>query len=394
MDDNEVIGFSPDSLPEELYGVLCRFTRIPNYEAVLPFVVAYDLCPVLGLRSFMLLFCKGPSGSGKSTIGEILQRLNPRIYGDNSYLQSSDTAKGWEQNIPAYRIDHNGEPRAFPLVFIDDLMPGTFTGPGGDLKLALLKQMVNCNGQIRRGGLDGKPLTIEVYTKTVTGSIHDLPQIEGLQELERRSIVITHKNITEWTEDEHTTYTRENELENHGDYRFAPDYDEVRHIWFNENAGRIREHRKQVKLFLKTCDLIPVNKREFVYPLIAMSLSCGFFKTPLEACIKFSEAFLTSRNQSTETQLQILVKQWLFSDMSPYKSRIALAKDMEGRISVDIPYEDVSRFIKRKISTMELSQRECSRAEIVAAMGLLGFKITSEDGDTIFTYRPEITYNE
>lgn len=387
IDEREIedsIAFSPGTLPTDLYGVLQRFTRIPDSDRILPFIVAYELSPIKGLKSYPILFCGGPSGSGKSTLGEILQKLNPRAPGDYTYLQSSDTAKGWEQNLPFHRLDHHGNEKPFPVVFIDDLEPRTFGGDNGALKLSLMKQIVNSNGAIRRGGQDGTPLVIEVYCKLITGSIHDLPMLEGLQELERRCLVVKHKNIAEWEENEHNDYSKRNQIENHNDYHFDLSYDENRALWFNSNVDRIRKHRKAVKEYCKTHDTIPRNRIQFVYPIIAMSISCGFFDSVESACETFRDVFLTRTKSNGETALQSMIRQWVKGAESPYRGRFKLFDELDGLRGFDIPYSEIATFLKSKISNMELSRGECQRPDVIASMGLLGFCVTNVGNETVF----------
>ena len=383
-ESESAITFFPDSLPTDLYDVLQRFTRIPHSDKILPFVVAYELSPIVNLKSYPILFCHGPSGSGKSTLGEILQKFNPKGPGDYSYLQSSDTAKGWEQNIPYFRKDHHGNPKPFPLVFIDDLEPRCFGGDNGALKLALLKQIVNANGAIRRGGQDGEPLVIEVYCKLVTGSIHDLPFMEGLQELERRCLVVRHKNIAEWEDTEHNQFTLDNQIENHNDFFFDLSYDETRTIWFNSNAKTIAKHRKEVKAYCKIHDTIPRNRIQFVYPIIALAITCGFFDSAEIACETFRDVFLTRTKVNGETALQAMIRQWVKGPESPYKGRFKLFDELDGRKGFDIPYSEISNFLKAKISNMELSRSECQRPDIIAALGLLGFQVANVGNETVF----------
>lgn len=383
-DSSESIAFSPHTLPQDLYQVIERFTRIPGYERVLPFIVAYELCPVKGLPSFPILFCCGKSGSGKSTLGELLQKLNPRAIGDYTYLQSSDTAKGWEQNIPFFRKDPNGRDKAFPTVFIDDLEPRTFNGDNGALKLSLLKQVVNANGAIRRGGPDGTPLSIEVFCKLITGSIHDLPFLEGLQELERRCLVVQHRNVDDWEDADHTEYTRNNQIENHNDFLFDLSYDESRALWFNNNVGLIKSHRKEIKEYCKKHDTIPRNRIQFVYPIIALALTCGFFETVEEVCNTFRDVFLKRVRSNGESPLQAMLREWIKGENSPYKGRFRLFEELDGRNTFDIPYSEIAKFLKAKISNLELSSRECQRGDVVAAMGLMGFTSGTSCGETVF----------
>lgn len=389
-EDRDHLILDLETLPEDLYGLLRRFTRIPNYEDVLRFITAYELLPVDGLSGVPFWLCKGPSGSGKSTLGEVLQKLNPCSLGDFTYLQSSDTAKGWEQSIPAYRKNHKGEEKSFPLVFIDDLTPSTFTGMGGDLKLALLKQVVNSNGKIRRGGVDGEPLSIDVFCKLITGSIHDITSIEGLQELERRCIVVEHKNINLWTT-EHTEYTLSNEIENHNEFTFDPEYDEKRHMWFNAHRTKIRKDRKDCKAFLKQSDLIPTNRRDFYAPIIAMAVSCGFYNSVEDAALSFKKAFLNRVQERTETALQSLVREWIHGESSTYLKRISLyeksPEEFKEQFELEIPYSDVAVFLRLLIKNMEITSRECKRMEVVAAMGLAGFKVVMKGIETIFIYK-------
>lgn len=390
IDEREIedsITFSSQSLPIDLYEMLQRFTRIPNSDQILPFVIAYELSPVKGLKNYPILFCCGPSGSGKSTLGEILQKLNPRAPGDYSYLQSSDTAKGWEQNIPFFRQDCHGNDKPFPVIFIDDLEPRCFNGDNGVLKLSLLKQIVNSSGAIRRGGQDGTPLVIEVFSKLVTGSIHDLPMLEGLQELERRCLVIRHKNVAEWECEEHNTYTLENQIENHNDYYFDLSYDEIRTIWFNLNVGQIAKHRKEVKAYCKIHDTIPRNRIQFVYPIIALTLTCGFFETVEEACETFRKVFLTRSKANGESALQSMIRQWIRGAESPYRGRFKLFDEMGGLRGFDIPYSEISNFLKSKIANMELNRNECQRPDVIAALGLLGFQVENSGNETIFKMR-------
>lgn len=387
IDEREIedsIIFDSRTLPTDLYGMLQRFTRIPNSDRLLPFIVAYELSPIIGLKSYPILFCYGPSGSGKSTLGEILQKLNPKSPGDYTYLQAADTAKGWEQNMPYHRLDHHGNPKPFPVVFIDDLEPRCFNGDNGALKLALLKQIVNANGAIRRGGQDGTPLVIEVYCKLVTGSIHDLPMLEGLQELERRCLVVRHKNIAEWEADEHNSFTIENQIENHNDFYFDLSYDENRTIWFNSNAKLIAKHRKEVKAYCKIHDTIPRNRIQFVYPIIALAITCGFFDDAQSACEMFRNVFLTRTKANGETALQSMIRQWVRGPESPYKGRFKLFDEMDGLRGFDIPYSEISNFLKSKISNMELNRSECQRPDVIAALGLLGFQVANIGNETVF----------
>ena len=383
QDESDEILFSSVNLPQELYNLFSRFTRLPNSNKVMPFLVAYELLPLNGLKNIPFLFFTGPSGSGKSTFGEIAQRLNPKGHDDASHLTGGDTYKGWEQSLSLYRHDLRDREKAFPLVFIDDLTPGTFSAIAGDLKLHFLKQIVSSTGQFSRGSADGTAITIKAFCKLITGSIHNLPSLEGLCELERRVLKIKTKNVGEWDESDIWEDCNATELENHHDYLFSPLYDEIRYIYINSIAVKMMEDRKKCKTaLLKFPDLIPKNRIEFVYPIISLSYTLGFHASIHESISDFGEYFYSVTATDSESAIIKLTRAWLFDEGSPYSRREYLFK--RSGIGYSIKLSEVHKFLQSKAREGELNSRSLSRDAIVQCMSTLGYTPSIEGTDTLF----------
>ena len=382
-DDNDEILFSLADLPNDLYRMFQRFTRIPNYENVLRFIVAYELLPLDNIKGVPILYVYGKSGSGKSTIGKILQRLNPRGFSNSTGLAGGDNPKGWEQSLPLFRLDLRGEPKSFPLVTIDDIEPRHFGGDVGQYKLNFIKQVVDSDGGFTRGGADGTPLRIDAFCKVAVSSIHDLATLEGLSELERRIMRVRTLNTSEWTDVHHTEFTRENELEDHQDFTFSPRYDEIRHLFINEHGANMMSYRSKCnKLLSKSgSSIIPKNRHAFFSPIIA--LSALLFDRDIEDEIKcFANCFMEDETKDAESSLVKLTRAWIESDTSPYKSRQQALKKFNDGYS--IKFSELNKFLAIKRSDGELTLRSCQREDVITCMSALGFKVSQEGTDTVF----------
>ena len=382
-EDNEEVTFSLETFPSDVFNAFARFTRIPDYERILRFVVAYELLPLEGLKGIPILYVHGKSGSGKSTLGKILQRLNPRGTNNETGLAGGDNPKGWEQSLPLFRKDLRGQDKAFPMLTIDDLEPRHFGGDVGQYKLNFMKQVVDSGGGFTRGSADGTAVRIDAFCKVCVSSIHDLATLEGLSELERRVMKVKTLNISEWTDDHHTDFTRENDIEEHSDFSISPQYDELRHIFINEVANEMMAYRKRCNKILKKSgsSIIPVNRHQFFSPIIALS-ALLFDKKIEDEITDFAECFLNEETQDAESSLTKLVRAWIESPTSPYKSRqIALKRFDQG---FSIKYSEINKFLIGKRSDGELSLRACNREDVIACMSSLGFRQGQDGTDTIF----------
>lgn len=388
----DTLVFSPYSFPDDLLSNLTRFTRIPNYETILPFVVAYESIPLWGgngksfIKSIPIIFCTGSSGSGKSTLGAILQRLNPprNCIGDElTIISAGSNYKGWEQSLNDYRLDITDQKKPFPLICIDDLTPDCFTGQVGDLRLGFLKQVVTSSGSFQKGSVDGTPIKTDAYCRLICSSIHDLPTLEGLSELERRILRIQTKKLEDWTDLDHTDLTLSEDMEDHSEYNFGDTYDLARRLWVNENISTFVFNLEQLKFLFKgeMKGFIPRNREVIFSPLIAMTATCFPDNTLIEWLTVFKEEFLEERTAASEGPLTKLLRGFLNSSSNPYRVRMALVS--EG-YSLDIPYKEIFGFIKVKMMDGEIDRRSCSRDKVIQSMGEIGFIPLLIEAETIF----------
>jgi energy-coupling factor transporter ATP-binding protein EcfA2 len=388
-DEGDEITFYPKSLPDDLFNLLERFTRIPKGQWILRFICAYELLPLYGshgkvfLKSTPILFTYGRSGSGKSTLGAILQRLNPQATGDIAGISAGSNYKGWEQKLKDFRYYSSGKQKSFPLMSIDDLTPECFNGMVGDLRLNFLKQVVVHTGSFVKGGIEGTPITIEAYCKIVCSSISDIPTYEGLAELERRMIRIQTKKIEDWEESDYWGISLLNPLEEHTEFKFSETYDECKYLYFNSIAIDFVKTIQKVKRIIKKDfnESFPLNRVEIFAPMIAL---CSImFEEKEENCIQeFINSFLSIETVKAESNLSKIIKAFLASTNYPHvKRELAYCRFGAG---YEVSLKEISSFLNVKMQEKEVTKGQCNREAITAVMSDLGFTVSIDDTSTIY----------
>jgi ABC-type oligopeptide transport system ATPase subunit len=392
-EDRDEITFYPKSLPDDLFNLLERFTRIPKGLWILRFICAYELLPLYGshgkvfLKSTPILFTFGRSGSGKSTLSAILQRLNPQASGDIAGISAGSNYKGWEQKLKDYRYYSSGRQKSFPLMSIDDLTPECFTGMVGDLRLNFLKQVVVYTGSFVKGGIDGIATTTEAYCKITCSSISDIPTYEGLGELERRMLRIQTKKLEDWELSDHWGITTTDTLEEHNEFVFSETYDECKYHYFNSIAIDFVKTIKKVKSVIKKDfkDSFPLNRVEIFSPLIALC-SIAFQQDP-HICVKeFIANFLEVETVQAESNLSKIIKAMMLSSNYAHNKReLAWIRIGAG---YEVTLKEISQFLNIKMQEKEVTKSQCSREAITAVMSELGFSVTIDDTSTIY-FKPD-----
>lgn len=389
-EESEILEWTVRELPSQLMSVLQKFTRIPDSDFILPIVGAYELLPLTGLKVVSGLFCYGPSGSGKSTLGNLLQQLNPCYDGSINPLSALDSPNGWLQSLSKYRcISPSGPPKPCPFLAVDDLTGKSLGGETGNLRLQILKQLPNSMGCVSKGSADGDPIEYHTFSKFAISSISDLPSIEGLSELNRRVIVVRHKNVSEWIDSEWSDFNRDIHLEKPDDYTGWKDYPMTKILWLKSVAESIQSDRSKVKRFCKkNRDNYPIPEQllDFYNPLIAIGITAGFWE--LEQGVEIFGK-LVENNQRTEndSHLKTILNQWIQLDEGYGKY---LRRFQSKGYGFEVEYSKVVKFLKDKVSNNELIMREIARPLIVAALSDLGFTVRIE-GATIAITMGEMT---
>lgn len=382
-EDEEILQWRSNTLPDDLLDCLYRFTRIPNSDFILPIVAAYELMPLHQLNCCSGLFSFGPSGSGKSSLGGLLQRLNPCIDGSTKPLSAMDSPNGWLQSLFRYRWqDMSGLVKPTPFVAIDDLTSKTLLGDTGNQRLQIIKQLPNKSGVVSKGSADGEPLTYHTFSKFAMSSITDLGSIEGLSELNRRVIVLRHKPLTDWIESDFSDKNRNEYLQNPDDYTGWEDYPAIKLLWLSDQREQIVKHRTLVKRTYKNNREswpIPDVLTEFYHPIIAMGITAGYWN--LEAGLEMFKRLIDDNSKrGTDDHLKTVIDQWLSLEEG-YAKQIRRFERAQETYEVD--YSRVVKFLKVKVSECELTHREISRQNILGAFTDLGYKVTIENASPV-----------
>lgn len=380
---DEIIEWKTNSLPSDLLECLYKFTRIPNSDFVLPIIAAYELMPVQQLNVVSGLFCHGPSGAGKSSLGNLLQRLNPCLDGSIKPLSAMDSPNGWLQSLFKFRwADTSGLVKPCPFLAVDDLTSKTLLGDVGNQRLQIIKQLPNRYGVVSKGSADGEPVEYHTFCKFLLSSITDLGGIEGLSELNRRVIIIRHKPLGEWTEFDYSERNRDTYLENPSDFTGWEDYPNIKILWLIDNKESIVKHRTQVKRYYKANREnypIPEMLCEFYNPILAMGITAGYWD--LERGLEiFTHLLQQNERKGTENHLKTIIEQWVNLEEG-YAKQLRRFERFGTEFEVD--YSRVVKFLKQKVSEMELTTREIQRQQILGAFSDLGFRVSVENASPV-----------
>jgi ABC-type oligopeptide transport system ATPase subunit len=381
--DDEVIEWRVKGFPDDLLSCLYKFTRIPQSDFILPIIASYELLPVQQLNVVSGLSCYGPSGSGKSSLGNLLQRLNPCFDGSIKPLSAMDSPNGWLQSLSKFRWeDSSGLTKPCPFVAIDDLTSKTLLGDVGNQRLQIIKQLPNKYGVVSKGSTDGEPVEYHTFTKFLLSSITDLGGIEGLSELNRRVIVIRHKPLSEWTEQDFSDRNRGEHLENPSDFTGWSDYPNIKLLWLTDNRDAIVKHRTTVKRFYKANREgypIPEMLCEFYHPILSMGMTAGYW-THEEGLDIFTRLLEHNKRKGTENHLKTIIEQWLQLEEGYAKQQRRFEKYGS---EYEVDYSRVVKFLKQKVTEMELTSREIRRECILGAFSDLGFRVSVENASPV-----------
>ena len=375
-DDDEILEWKTRDFPQQLLNCLYRFTRIPNSDSILPIIAAYELMPLLGLPVCSGLFCYGSSGSGKSSLGKMLQVMNPRYDGSTKPLSALDSPTGWLASLKEFRwLNASGTVNPTSLLVIDDLTSKSLLGDIGNQRLQLLKQLNDRSGCITKGAADGSTQTFHTFTKFVFSSITDLGGIEGLSELNRRVILVKHKPITEWAENEYSDRNRGIHLDNYRDFTGWTDYPATKLLWLNQHREEIVKDRTALRRYCKANrDTYPIPEVliDFYNPIISMGMTAELWAMD-EGISLFQNLLERNTRKGNDSHLLTILKQWLDLDEGYGK----MLKRF-GRLNVgfEVEYSRVMTFLKTKVQDNELNRHEIQRQAILGAFTDLGYQVT------------------
>ena len=370
IDPDETIFFTgDDTFPMQALRTFHRCTMIPNADKVLPFIVAWDIVGIGGLKCFPALACFGPSGSGKTTLGALIQLLN---YGFLNPLSANSTYNGWLQSFQTLFQDlSDGRPDPYPLAFLDDLTPKMFSEPDGDKKLGLLKLMPILGSTVVKGTVTGEADRIPCHVKFIFGSIANIAYIANLSELARRTLVVVHKRREDFTEDEEAE-SFDDEFTDLDELRFEG-YREAKLEWGDENTILCQQILKKTLKALKGSNL-PINRQKMYAPIIATAVACGFFQEINDAIDVFMSVFIDSKTAKDEDVLVTILRNWLDSN---YASRIALF--VKYGEALEVSWKDVNGFLAAARQQSFMTSKETSRDAVISAMTVLGFQFIMDD---------------
>jgi hypothetical protein len=347
---------------------------IPNADTVLPFVVAWDLIGLGGLKVFPALACYGPSGSGKSSLSGLIQVLN---YGHLNPLSKNDTYNGWLQSFSGLMQDlPDGRPDPYPIAFLDDLTPKMFSEADGDKKLSLLKLMPQSGSSVTKGTVTGEPEKYPCHVKLTYGSVSNIAHIPNLSELARRTLVIVHKRREDWLQEEESEIY-EGEFTDFDELRFEG-YRDAKLEWGEENVIPCQQILRKVQKALKASSL-PLNRQKMFAPLIATTVVAGFYDDIDTAIKTFIMLFINESTGKDEDVLITVLNNWMKTN---YASRIALFVKYGEQLEID--WKDVNSFLAAQRQSSFMTAKETSRDAVVSAMSALGFRFQMNDTQGTF----------
>lgn len=194
------------ALAERIGRVVSSSILLPRQGFQLPIATAYLMQPSALMNKCPILASLGGSGSGKSTLGFIACAIHgvPPISAGSTFASIRNTIQSVRVWDASCSVDHPGNEKNAVLVW-EDVSPSDLLANDGNI-FALLKNGTERSGTITIAGEMGVNKTFKVFSPKYISSVHPIHAKYEFRELVRRMIVIQHKPLDKWTNDDYDEF--------------------------------------------------------------------------------------------------------------------------------------------------------------------------------------------
>jgi hypothetical protein len=282
------------------------YSHLAISSTVYRVLAAYITVPSAICSSLPILFCHGRSGTGKSQLGKLVAKLwNVRILSPADTFASIrnelETSKQGMVEIPREGSDLTDIKRVERHCFMvwDDIDPSILTVKPDIFRL--LK--VGCDRSTSIMSVSsteaGKNLEFNCFAPKMFSSVSPLFNLKEFQELNRRMLIVPHKQ---------TSFQSEH-LE---DYDLKELGKEIRKFWDYEAAKNLYLEKRKYRQRVKSSTRIPASSIFLLGDLIAAGVASGVWSS-VDIAIKDMELFFQNQKEYAEKDVdafQVLIEEY------------------------------------------------------------------------------------